>query len=67
MKIVIAFWRLFWAFAFYPITFGLLIWLWAKDAHWLWGLAVIIGVVILDPIWGLIARRIISWRPHIDE
>jgi hypothetical protein len=67
MKILAAFWRMFWAFAFYPLTFALLIWFWTKDAHWLWGLAVMAAVFILDPIWGLIARRIISWRPHKDE
>lgn len=64
---LIAVWRLFSALAFYPFAFGLLIWLWVKGAHWLWGLGILIAVFIFDPIWGLIAKRIIGWRPAKDE
>ena len=62
--VLIAFWRLFWALAFYPLIIGLMIWLYIKEHHWIWGVAVIIAELILDPIWGLAARRIAQWRPH---
>lgn len=64
---ILAIWRLFWALVFYPIALGFLIWLWVKDAHWLWGLAVIAAILIFDPIWGLVAKRILSWRPAKDD
>ena len=62
--IFIAMWRLFWALAFYPMIIGLMIWIYIKDYHWIWGVLVIIAVLIFDPIWRIIFRRIVSWRPH---
>ncbi len=62
--VIIAMWRLFWAFAYYPFIIGLMIWIYVKDYHWMWGVCVIIAALIFDPIWGLAARRIIGWRPH---
>ncbi|WP_409434064.1 hypothetical protein ACJ3XI_06060 [Litorimonas sp. RW-G-Af-16] len=40
-----------------------MIWLWIKGAHWAWGLVVICGVLILDPMWGLLARRLRELTP----
>jgi len=62
--VLIAMWRLFWGLTYYPLIFGAMIWLYVKDYHWIWGVGVIIAALVLDPIWGLIARRVISWRPH---
>ena len=58
--IFIAMWRLFWALAFYPMIIGLMIWIYIKDYHWIWGVLVIIAVLIFDPIWRIIFRRIVS-------
>lgn len=55
--IAIVFWRMFWAFAFYPIIIGLIIWLYFKGAHWGWGLALVAIMLTFDPIWRLILRR----------
>ncbi|MEP1229838.1 MAG: hypothetical protein ABJG88_04115 [Litorimonas sp.] len=62
--ISIAIWRLFWALAFYPVLIGLMIWIYVKDHHWIWGVLLIIAALILDPMWRLITRRVINWRPH---
>ena len=56
---LIALWRLFYAFAFYPIMIGLFIWIYVTGRHWVFGLAVIAAILILDPIWRVLARSIL--------
>jgi len=59
-SILIAMWRLFYALAFYPIMIGLFLWLYIKGEHWIWGLLIIAGILIFDPMWRAIGRNIIS-------
>ena len=64
MKAVLTvFWRLLRAYLYYPLIVGLAIWLWLNDAHWIWGLALLIFVLMTDRIWLLVAKRVLSWRP----
>lgn len=46
-----AFWRLFHALAFYPLLIGVFIWLYIKDAHWIFGVAIIAIILIFDGMW----------------
>jgi len=55
-----AIWRLFHALAFYPILIGVFIWLYFKGAHWIYGLAIIAIILIFDPIWRLLLKRVLS-------
>jgi len=57
---LIAIWRLFHALAFYPILIGVFIWLYFKGAHWIYGLAIIAIILIFDPIWRLLLKRVLS-------
>lgn len=57
---LVAMWRLFQAFFFYPILLGLFIWIWITDKHWLWGLAIVIAILIFDPIWRILGENI--WK-----
>jgi len=54
---LIAIWRLFHALAFYPILIGAFIWLYFKGAHWVYGAAIIIIILVFDPIWRVIASN----------
>lgn len=56
---LIAMWRMFHALAFYPIMIGLFLWLYFTDAHWFWGAAIIVGILIFDPIWRILAKNIL--------
>lgn len=58
--VLIAFWNLFHALAFYPLMIGGFIWLYFKDAHWGYGAAIIAAILIFDPIWRVMAQNI--WR-----
>lgn len=58
--ILISFWRMFHALAFYPLLIGLFVWLYIKDAHWIFGAAVIAAILIFDPIWRLLFRRCVE-------
>ena len=51
-------WRMFYGLAFYPLMIGLFIWLYVTDKHWIFGVLVIAAILILDPIWRIIGRRI---------
>lgn len=62
--ISLVFWRLFIAILFYPLMIGLLIWLYIKDAHWIFGVAIIGAVLWFDRTWWMMLRRMLSWRPH---
>ena len=53
-------WRLFQAIFFYPILFGLFIWVWITGKHWLWGLAIVIAILVFDPVWRMLGRNIIK-------
>ena len=58
-----AFRRLFIAYLFYPVMVGLFLWLYVKDAHWVFGLIVIVAILILDPLWRRIGRNIVRlWK-----
>ncbi|WP_371398020.1 hypothetical protein [Fretibacter rubidus] len=59
-----ALWRMFHALAFYPLMLGLFIWLYIKDAHWGLGLAVVIMILVFDPIWRILAQSLWSKRPR---
>lgn len=51
-------WRMFYGLAFYPLMIGVFIWLYVTDKHWIFGVLVIAAILILDPIWHIIGRRI---------
>jgi len=55
---LISIWRLFHALAFYPILIGVFIWLYFKGAHWIYGVAIIAIILIFDPIWRILLKRI---------
>jgi len=57
--ILIAMWRLFHALAFYPLMLGAFIWLWLKGAHWIWGVLIVAGILIFDPIWRIMGRNLL--------
>ena len=53
-----ALWQLFAGLLFYPVMIGLFLWLYVTDKHWIFGVLVIIAILILDPIWRIMGRRI---------
>ncbi len=57
-------WRLGRALLFYPAAVGIMIWLILTQQHWIWGVAVLAAVLILDPIYRIMLRSILKWRPH---
>ena len=54
-RILRVYWRFIRAYLFYPVMIGVFIWLYLQGAHWIFGLAVIIAILILDPIWRVMA------------
>jgi hypothetical protein len=58
MKFLRVFGRFAHAFLFYPVMIGLFLWLYFTKAHWIFGVAVIVAILILDPIWRTLARNI---------
>ena len=58
------FWRMFIAILFYPLMIGLFIAFYIKDAHWIFGVAIIGAVLWFDRTWWIMLRRMLSWRPH---
>lgn len=52
-----AMWQLFKGLLFYPLMIGLFIWLYVTDKHWIFGIAVIAAILIIDPIWRVMGRR----------
>lgn len=56
--VLIAMWRLFHGLVFYPLMVGLFIWLFVKGVHWGFGLAVIVAILVLDPMWRIIATNV---------
>lgn len=47
-------------YLYYPFFIGLFLWLFFKDAHWGFGLAVIAAMLYFDRIWRAMART--AWR-----
>ena len=60
MRALTAMWQLFKGLLFYPLMIGVFIWLYITDKHWIFGIAVIAAILILDPIWRIIGRRTIE-------
>jgi len=62
-RAMMVFWRVARAYLFYPVMIGLFIWLFVTGAHWVFGLAVIIAILVLDPIWRVMAGNALRlWR-----
>jgi hypothetical protein len=59
-------WQFARAILFYPAAIAIMIWLLLTGKHWIWGVAVLLAVLILDPIYRIMLRQILSWRPHRD-
>lgn len=59
-------WRFARALLFYPAAIAVMVLLIVTGQHWIWGIAVLAAVLILDPIYRIILRSIFSWRPHKD-
>ncbi len=60
MRVLYAFWRLFYGLIFYPLLVGLFLWLYFTDKHWIFGLAIIVAILVFDPTWRIIARRAVQ-------
>jgi len=55
MKFITVFFLMTRAILFYPFMIGLFLWLYIRDAHWIFGTTVIGAILILDPIWRILA------------
>ncbi|HHL43481.1 MAG TPA: hypothetical protein ENJ42_07685 [Hellea balneolensis] len=60
MRIVRVFFALLRAYLFYPVMVGIFIWLYFTKAHWGYGLAVIVAILVIDPIWITMARSLLQ-------
>jgi len=60
MRFLIVFFRMARAVLFYPVMIGLFLWLYFTNAHWIFGVAVIIAILVLDPIWRILASNIVK-------
>jgi hypothetical protein len=61
--VLIAIWRLFYGLLFYPLMVGLFLWIYITGRHWIYGAIIIAAILILDPIWRVIARRCVQfWK-----
>jgi len=49
-----------WAYLFYPVMVGLFLWLYIKGTHWIYGLAVIVAILLIDPIWRVLAANMLK-------
>jgi len=58
MRLITVFIRMARAYLFYPAMIGLFLWLYIRDAHWIYGLAVIVAILIIDPIWRILLKSI---------
>ena len=65
-QILTSLWRFARATLFYPAAIAVMIWLIFTGKHWAWGVAVLGTVLILDPIYRIMLRSVLSWRPHKD-
>lgn len=57
-------WRFARAMLFYPAAIAIMVWLILTGQHWIWGVAVLAAVLVLDPIYRIILGSILKWRPH---
>jgi len=57
-------WRFARAMLFYPAAIAIMLWLIFTGQHWIWGLAVLAAILILDPIYRIIIGNMLKWRPH---
>jgi membrane protein YdbS with pleckstrin-like domain len=57
-------WRFARAMLFYPAAIAIMVWLILTGQHWIWGVAVLAAVLILDPIYRIILVSALKWRPH---
>ncbi len=67
MRLFTVFLRMARAYLFYPVMTGVFLWLYIRDAHWVYGLVVIVAILIIDPVWRILARNIFKsvrkkWR-----
>lgn len=60
MRLFTVFIRMAQAFLFYPLMVGVFLWLYIKDAHWIFGLAVIAAILIIDPILRIFAANMLK-------
>lgn len=58
MKFLRVFVRFAQAYLFYPVMIGLFLWLYFTGAHWIFGIAVLAAIFILDPIWRTLVGNI---------
>ena len=57
-------WRFARAMLFYPAAIAIMIWLILTGKHWIWGVAVLVGVLLFDPIYRIILGNVLKWRPR---
>lgn len=55
-----ALWQLFVGLLFYPVMIVIFLWLYFTGKHWIFGVIVIAAILILDPMWRVIGRRILD-------
>lgn len=60
--VIVSFWRMFHALAFYPLMIAAFIYLYIKGAPWPFGLAIIIAILVFDPMWRMLFRQIFRRR-----
>ncbi|PHS36649.1 MAG: hypothetical protein COA91_12185 [Robiginitomaculum sp.] len=58
MRLITVLLRMARAFLFYPVMIGVFLWLYIRDVHWIYGLAVIVAILIVDPIWRILLKSI---------
>ena len=60
-----AIWQLFIGLLFYPVMIGIFLWIYITDKHWIFGIMLICAILVLDPIWKIIGRRMLDMlTPH---
>lgn len=57
---LLVFWRVLFAYGFYPLMLGLFLWGLYKGYHWSYGAALLAAIFWLDPIWRVLLRRIMD-------
>jgi len=56
--------RLLLSLIFYPVVIVIMLWLIFTNQHWIWGVLVLVAVVVLDPIYRIIFKSVVKWRPQ---
>jgi hypothetical protein len=52
------YWSMLRIYLFYPLMIAAFLYVYVKDYHWIWGLFIIIGILIIDPIYRILWRSI---------